>query len=692
MPLIDVAQRLRSPQIDRIVEPFRERKASVRRAVVIALATAWAAFWATKPESHFLSTEASRVLPVVIAILIATIVWAVYVNKTERWTRKWIDITGTFADFIGIGILLHLAWNLMLPLVAFLPLVCVTTGARFRGSAFKLAVLGAVVIVAISAPAGYWFSRPAVAILAVVLVAGIPYTFNRVLSGLAQISEQAIQARDSQSRFLAMMSHELRTPLHTVIHAAGLMGSYSDPKEHQALVRSITTNASVLLSRVNDVLDVAAEDDGEIALSVEAFDLRSVLETISAVVSPQAKTKDIMLTLMYDADRATILKGDPRRIEQVVTNLAANAIKYTDRGGSVVITATTTQITSDSPTSELVVSVADTGIGIPSHQRVRIFDAFTQVSSGESRTHDGVGLGLHIVQMISNRMGASIAMDDNPGGGSIFTWRVNLELATPGSNAVSTVGTTNLLEDHRNTCTPMRCLVVDDNSSNLEIMGRILTLAGHQPSFAHDGEECISLLRSSKFDLVYLDLHMPGISGLDVLRTVKNEWKSSDVPRIVVLTASTDTKAAEMASQLGAFGFLKKPLSIPALLDSLNNAAALLTIHDGGLSTSPVQILREISDRSAVRAYLLKTMAELDASAGALDATINASTSDEGDLIEPLHRLKNALISARLPEGLPLDHQLFEASSFDDVVANLPQILRLVEHAKFNLRAAPEVA
>lgn len=694
MPLIHVAERLQSPDIDRIVRPFREPKASLRRAILLSIALSWSWFWGTQSPQHFLNAEAVSILPALVIALVIALGWSFYVNRLRHHLPPWVDVVGTILDFAVAFYLLKNAWNLLLPIVGFLPLACVNTGARFKPVWFYISVAVAVLIVGLSAPSGYWASRPAVAILAMVLVAGIPLTFNRVLLGLSRISEKAISARDSQSRFLAMMSHELRTPLHTVINAASLVSAYPHEYQRVPLLNSIKTNANVLLSRVNDMLDVAASSaSGPTTDPGEAFDLRSVIHTVKAVIHEQALERRLMLTFMFDAARPTTLIGHPRKLEQVIINLASNAIKYTPPGGSIVITAAASPVVQGAEESELVISVADTGIGIPDAEKDRIFDAFHQVSSGETRQFDGVGLGLHIVKQLSIRLSASISVEDNPGGGTVFTWRQTLPVAHRGAVLSSDQAASTLLAEHAASTPSMRCLVIDDNASNRQIIGRILTLAGHQFSYATDGPQGIAMIISGDYDVAFLDLHMPGMSGLDVLEAVHGQAYGMPLPKIVILTASTDAKAQERAKQLHAYGFLFKPLAIADLLSTLSGIAAGITFDHESLrgAGNPIDMMRSLSDDSTTRAFIHHCANDLR---DCFNAVIQASPEESDEhRAKLLHGLKNALINTGMPlDTITADGPIDQPLTHAELQDLLPRLHRLVASANAFLATAPEMA
>lgn len=611
MSLLEVSRRLRNETIDRAVAPFHEAHTSVRRAILMVLATAWVLFWQRSGNRNpGLQQEAGIVLPWVLTMLCLSIGWAWLARRPGLRREEWPNLVGTVADFVGLGILISIAFNLLLPFVIFLPLACITTGARYNRVGFWAGIFGAVIVVAVSAPSGYWASRPAVAVLALAMIVGLPMTVNRLLSSLREISEAAIKARDTQTRFLAMMSHELRTPLNAIVNAAGLVDLERLPEDQRPLLELVTTNAAVLLSRVDDVLEVAAINEGAFQLHATPFDMRSTLQTVNNVVQSMVQLKEVAFSISIADDVPDVLVGDARRIEQVISNLTSNAVKYTPRGGEVRISVATTP--SGSPEfANLVIEVADTGIGIPDAQKPLVFHAFHQVSQGEARSHEGVGLGLHIVQRVSERMGGALSVADRAGGGSVFTWRLRLAVAGPGVRVPETLQMLQLIQRHRVASAPRICLVIDDNPSNLEISRRILELGGHKVLTAGSGEEGLALLASVPVDVAFLDLHMPGMSGWEVLDAHRQGRGGSQATKIVILSAVTDVESQERAKAAGAVSYLQKPMRTRELLDTLvalspGTGRGLIAGTRGSqsMASAPLDELRQLGSRADVRAFL----------------------------------------------------------------------------------------
>lgn len=695
MSLIEVSRRLRNETINRAVAPFTEVRASVRRVILMVVSLIWVVHWSRIPSNVVLSGEAKALLPWIIAFVIGSIAWAVVVRRPALRNEEWPDAVGTAADFLGITVLMSVAFNLMLPFVIFLPLTCITMGARYSKTAFWLGIVGAVMVVGFSAPEGYWMSRPVVAVLAIALLVGIPMTVNRILTSLREISEQAIQARDTQTRFLAMMSHELRTPLNSIVNASGLIDVTRLPEDQRPLVDHVKTNAAVLLSRVDDVLDVAAIDGGTFQLNSAPFDLHGALQTVRSVVGSMVQEKGVSLSVNVAEDVPQVLIGDARRITQVLCNLASNAVKYTPRSGQVDITARRAGGTAPDVCA-LEVSVADTGIGIPDDQKEKIFEAFHQISQGDARAHDGVGLGLHIVKTVSDRMKGRLEVSNRPeGSGSVFTWRLTLPVAGPGLRGTETMEMLELLKRHRIAAAPRSCLVIDDNASSLDIMRRVLVLGGHRVLTASSGDEGLRILRSTPIDVAFLDLHMPGMSGWDVLQEHRNGRGGSQATKIVILSAVTDAESQERAVAMGAAGYLRKPMMTAEVLDTLvrlgptGAGAPMVSPHLKELRNNHLDVMRSIASQADVSAYLEACVEELSGTMADIEAA--AASRNERAVFEQVHRLKNVFMNGDFSEGASACARVMESLRAHQIPAeDIAVLARITEATISQLKREPE--
>ncbi|MGE7139512.1 ATP-binding response regulator [Luteibacter sp. NPDC031894] len=566
----EVAARLRNPRIDRIVASFREYRVALMRTVILGFIVVWTAAWLHGPTA--MAVEARRAVPVALGLFALSTVWMLSVRAGSLRQNTAVDAIGSVANFVMVAILLKTAFMLVITLTAVLPFLSVALGVRYSRKAFAAGVVASVLILAIAAPDGYWIARPAYALYALGLVIVLPMTLYRMTEALREVSAEAIASREAQHRFISMMSHEMRTPLGTVIHSASLIDTSVMTDDQRGLVTLLATNANALLHRVNAVLDVASFAGGSFTLRHQAFAFDEVLATVGAVCRPFAAEKRVVFGLSRDASVEGVFTGDPGRIEQVLSNLASNAVKFTPPGGSVDVRVELVEgIGGRDPT--IVCTVTDTGIGIADGDKQRIFDPFHQLSAGESRRQEGVGLGLYIVRNVSEQMRGGLEVADNPMGGSIFTWRFPLPRAAAGARSASDIPLTELLDEHRSRVATQRCLVVDDNAANREIVGRILDRAGHVTVFSAGGDEALARLASEPFDLIFMDLHMPGSSGWDVLGRIESARRTTSMPPIVMLSADSSHDAVRIAFKAGARAYLTKPIAAQRMLDIIEAVA-----------------------------------------------------------------------------------------------------------------------
>lgn len=646
--LRQIAQRLANERLDRVVAGYGERQASLRRVGFLVLVSLWTVWWARyagpPSQGNTLPLEAARLLPWVPLLLWLAIAWAVGMRQGWIPDGDRVDTAGAIANVLGIGLMLHLAWNISISMIAVLPFTTILVGARLGRRAFLACMASTVLVVGLAAPPGYWAVRPAFIPFALLLLCGLPMTVNRLLALLAEVSQSAIASRDAQGRFLATMSHELRTPLNTVIHASSLIDSEHLSVDDRASLRAVQVNARSLLQRVNDVLDVAALNAGRFGLAREPFDLRQVVRQAFEMMKPLADRRELAITLHDDSPAGLLAVGDAGRLEQVLTNLLGNAIKFTPEGGRVSLHASCTD-------RQITLEVADSGPGIPAADRARIFDPFVQVSYGHARREDGVGLGLHIVQGFARHSGGTISVRDREGGGSVFRLELPLERAPTGTPLPGDADVLQLLEDHRRRFPPRHCLVVDDNEANRQVVTRLLERAGHVVSTARSGNEVIARLQhGDTFDLLLLDVHMPGMSGLDVLAALAKA-QAGPRPRLVMLSADSDAEVVQRALAMGASGYLTKPIALDRLLAAVGDAgpAAGTTATSGaGAATGRISIdlLRTLAPSDEVRNYIRLGHRELSR----LDRVLEESNG-RGDTADLLHEMKNVFLAIGDDDG-----------------------------------------
>lgn len=371
--------------------------------------------------------------------------------------------------------------------------------------------------------------------------------------------EQAEEASRHKSAFLASMSHELRTPLNSIIGFAEVLQdqTFGPLNEKQArYVHNILVSGRHLLTLINDLLDLSKVEAGKIELHPEAFELREALAAILFTIRPQADVKNLQLQLHVDEALSTIT-ADPTRFKQILYNLLSNAVKFTPEGGRITVTARRVpsskfQVQNLGPgTMDLIeIAVQDTGIGIRPEDQGRLFQEFVRLDSPLAKGHEGTGLGLVLTKrLVELHSGRIWVESEGEGKGSRFAFL--LPLRVPGKR---------------------RILVAEDDEAVQSAIQESLQRSGFEVELAPDGEEALAQVEKQMPDLLILDIGLPKLDGLSVLKRLKDQEKARGLP-ILVLSA-TDIGQAEEALSLGADEFLTKPFSPSVLLDTVRRLLA----------------------------------------------------------------------------------------------------------------------
>ena len=367
-------------------------------------------------------------------------------------------------------------------------------------------------------------------------------------------------AIDSKASFLAMMSHEIRTPLNAVIGFSQLLDQQTDlTDETRRKVGLIGRSSRVLKDLVNDLLDFSKMDAGKFDLSPTPDRLHLTLEDAAAIVRDGAEAKGLVLRVEGDAMPDALHVFDSARLRQVLLNLLSNAIKFTARG-EVVLSCF---VTPDDDADVVEIVVRDTGMGIPPDKLPLLFQPFSQMDASVGRQHGGTGLGLAISQALVQLMGGQISVSSGPGG-STFGFVLRLERSDDLSADVG--------PDAAPQGPACRVLVVDDHPVNREVASLMLLTAGHQVVTAEDGPAAIDSIQTGDFDVILLDIRMPGMDGFEVCRAIRAmPGRRGLTP---VLAVSADTVADQMAHYVaaGMNGHVAKPLNHAVLLDAVDRA------------------------------------------------------------------------------------------------------------------------
>ena len=368
--------------------------------------------------------------------------------------------------------------------------------------------------------------------------------------------DAAAEANRAKSEFVSRMSHELRTPLNAMLGFAQLLELDRQPAlaPHQAgWTAQIQRAGWHLLHMINDTLDLSRIESGTLELHAETLDLRELLPACLALVETQARARRLRLDWRVEPQAAAVL-GDLTRLKQVLTNLLSNAVKYNTDGGTVQVDA---HVGGDGLVD---IDVLDTGLGMDARQLAHLFEPFNRLGR-EASGVEGTGIGLVIARRLAELMGGSLRARSAPGAGSCFTLR--LPLGDPQALAGS------LAEAAEALAVRYRSRVVhyvEDNPTNAEVMRGVL---GQRPQIrlelSADGASALAAIRARRPDLILLDMHLPDIDGLDLLRRLKDDPDTEAIP-VVAVSADATRERSEQALREGALHYLTKPVDVAELL------------------------------------------------------------------------------------------------------------------------------
>jgi PAS domain S-box-containing protein len=391
--------------------------------------------------------------------------------------------------------------------------------------------------------------------------------------------EAAEAATQAKSEFLANMSHEIRTPLTSIMGFSGLLKDIDRlPVSARAYVDRISTAGQSLLSVVNDILDFSKLEAGQVELDAQAFDPTVFLNETTELLAIQAANKGLDWDVEIDGAMPSYVLADSARLRQVLLNLLGNAIKFTAQGSVRLRGAWE----SDGG-GRLRVSVVDTGQGIPAERRDRLFQRFSQIDGSVSRVHGGTGLGLAICKSLVELMGGEIGVRSEDGRGSTFWFTI----VAPAASAAAITAPVESGSEDRETLGVARILVVDDLSVNRELVRAMLAPFGHSFEEAGNGAEAVQAALRTSFDLILMDLQMPGMDGFEAARAIRATAPLNRATPIIALSANVLPAHVLACREAGMDDHLAKPIVLTALVTKVAEWAGAEHVF------GPVQVFGE---------------------------------------------------------------------------------------------------
>lgn len=382
---------------------------------------------------------------------------------------------------------------------------------------------------------------------------------------LGEALEQAERANRAKTDFMGVMSHELRTPMNAIMSCALLLSASKLDTVQRRTLGVLEDAGKQMLAVLKDLLDLSALNADKVRIEREPVSLLRLIEDAAVIWASEVRAKQLSLTVMVDPALSAPRLADSARMLQVIGNLIANAVKFTSEGG-VTLRAWPER---GRDGERVAIEVEDTGPGVPSEAAERIFKPFEQIDVTSKRHHGGLGLGLHIARRLAVAMGGDVELHTEPGVGSRFTVRVEAPLAT-GALALASGPAE---EPGDGVLTPRDVLCIDDNPRNLFVLAGLLRAAGHTATECASGPEALDLLRERKFDVVLLDMVMPGMDGLDVLARLREEGGPNAATPVIACTANVLPDQIAAYLKAGTAEVIAKPIDPRAMLRAVANAA-----------------------------------------------------------------------------------------------------------------------
>ena len=492
-------------------------------------------------------------------VLTALILFGRTISVGRRLAGAWVDIGVvtmfmTFAGDTGIMLIGGYLWVIFGNGFRF--------GKKYLIHAQLLSIAGFLAAIQINT---YWVDHEAVIYGMFLMLLALPIYVASLIARIETAKRKADEASALKTRFVANMSHEIRTPLNGIIGVGTLFRTTSLNEEQQRLIDTLDSSSRLLVSLLNNVLDFAKIEEGKLAIELADFSVEALLEDTATIFRPQIEAKGVELEVQITSAIGP-LRGDPHRLQQVLANLLGNSVKFTKQGSIILSVAVLRQ---DEKDCQIRFQVADTGVGIPAEAQDRIFESFAQADISTTRRYGGSGLGLTIAKHLVEAMDGELSFESVENLGSRFWFDLTLERAAAISQPEQPAPLPSAEPKGAEFASSLNILICEDDTTNQNILKRLLELAGHQATLSDNGEEMLDQLEQNSFDLVIADLNMAGMSGTDALKLYRFTRPEDNRTRFVLFTADATVNARHAAKEAGFDAFLSKPVNASTLFSTI---------------------------------------------------------------------------------------------------------------------------